>query len=121
MATARSRSAAAARLVRAAPVFAALGDDTRLAIVARLSADGPQSTVRLTDGSKVTRQAVAKHLQALADAGLVRSTRDGRERIWEIQTKRLAEVRAYLDQISDQWDEAILRLRRFVEKDEPSD
>jgi DNA-binding transcriptional ArsR family regulator len=102
-------------------VFAALGDDTRLAIVARLSADGPQSTVRLTEGSKVTRQAVAKHLQALTDAGLVRSTRDGRERIWEIQTRRLAEVRDYLDHISEQWDEAILRLRRFVENEEPSD
>ena len=102
-------------------MFAALGDDTRLAIVARLSAEGPQSTVRLTEGSKVTRQAVAKHLQALADAGLVRGTREGRERIWEIRTRRLAEVRAYLDQIADRWDEAIVRLRRLVEDDEPSD
>ncbi len=96
-------------------MFAALGDETRLKVIARLCTSGPQSIVRLTDGASVSRQAITKHLHALAQAGLVRSKREGRERIWEIQTKRLAEVRRYLDQISDQWDEALGRLRTFVE------
>jgi len=100
---------------RAAPVFAALGDDTRLGIVARLCSSGPLSIVRLTEGSKVTRQAITKHLHALADAGLVRSSRAGREQVWEIRTKPLAEAREYLDLISLQWDEAIERLRDLVE------
>ena len=98
-----------------AGVFAALGDATRLQIVAQLCASGPQSIVRLTDGAKVSRQAVTKHLHALAGAGLVRSAREGRERIWAIQTKRLGEANRYLDQISAQWDAAIDRLRAFVE------
>jgi DNA-binding transcriptional ArsR family regulator len=113
----RSRASSATTLANAAPVFAALGDETRLNIVGRLCASGPQSIVRLTDGAKVSRQAITKHLQALAQAGLVRSTREGRERIWEMQPKRLAEARLYLDQISDQWDRAISRLRLLVEKD----
>ena len=108
-------TAAVARIVRAAPVFAALGDETRLEIVARLSAGGPQSIVRLTEQARVSRQAVTKHLVALEAAGLVRSRRDGRERVWEIQPKRLADARSYLDRISDQWDEAIERLRAAVE------
>ncbi len=106
---------AVARIVRAAPVFAALGDETRLEIVARLSAGGPQSIVRLTEQAQVSRQAVTKHLVALEAAGLVRSSRDGRERVWEIQPKRLADARGYLDRISAQWDEAIERLRAAVE------
>ena len=112
----RSRASAAERLVEAAPVFAALGDPTRLRVVAQLCTGGPQSIVRLTEGTEVTRQAITKHLHALAEVGLVRSSRDGRERIWEIQPRRLAEVGRYLDQISKQWDEAIERLRRFVEE-----
>src|SRR2546430_8771507 len=99
--------AAAPKLIHAAPVFAALGDETRLHIVARLCDGGPQSIVRLTRGANVSRQAVTKHLQALADAGIVHSSRQGRERIWAIRTKRLTEVRRYLDRISRQWDEAL--------------
>lgn len=114
----RARAAVAENLTKAAPLFAALGDETRLSIVARLCTTGPQSIVRLTDGTKVSRQAITKHLHALAEAGLVHSTRDGRERIWQLQTKRLADVRAYLDQISTQWDDAIERLRALVEHDE---
>jgi len=114
----RSRSSSAAKLVDVAPVFAALGDPTRLQLVAQLCAAGPQSIVGLTGGARVTRQAVTKHLHALAKAGLVRSTRDGRERIWEIQSRRLADVGRALEQISTQWDEAIGRLRAFVEDDE---
>jgi DNA-binding transcriptional ArsR family regulator len=106
------------RPAQAAAVFAALGDDTRLALVARLSAEGPQSIVRLTDASQVSRQAVTKHLEALADAGVVRSTKEGRERIWELETRRLSEAQRYLDDISSQWDRAIDRLRAFVETDD---
>ena len=109
------RSFAAPSPADAASVFAALGDQTRLAIVTRLCTDGPQSIVQLTEGANVSRQAITKHLHALAHAGLVRSKRDGRERIWEMQTRRLAEARRYLDQISAQWDDAIERLRALVE------
>jgi DNA-binding transcriptional ArsR family regulator len=119
MPSAMSRAAAAQAALppgRAAPVFAALGDDTRLAIVKRLCIRGPQSIVSLTEGGSVSRQAVTKHLRTLADAGLVRSTREGREQIWEIQPKRLVDAGRYLAQISDQWDEAILRLRSLVER-----
>lgn len=101
--------------MNAAPVFAALGDETRLQIVARLCKHGPLSISRLADGSSISRQGITKHLDALADAGLVRSKREGRERIWNIETRRLAEARRYLDQVSAQWDAAIDRLRAFVE------
>ena len=114
----RTLTSAAAKLAEAAPVFAALGDDTRLHIVARLCGDGPLAIVQLADGASVSRQAVTKHLHALEDAGLARSSRVGRERIWELQTKRLSEARRYLDQISQEWDAALVRLRAFVEKQE---
>ena len=96
-------------------MFAALGDPTRLRMVARLCSDGPQSIVALTHGTRVTRQAITKHLHALAEAGIVRSRREGRERIWEIQSNRLADASHYLEEISSQWDQAIERLRAFVE------
>ena len=101
----------------AAPVFAALGDETRLSLVARLSAEGPLSIVDLSAGVRVTRQAVTKHLHALASAGLVRGKRrpGTRQRLWQLETRRLAEARQYLDRISEQWDGALERLRAFVE------
>jgi DNA-binding transcriptional ArsR family regulator len=111
----RGRSVGAA-LAEAAPVFAALGDETRLRIVARLCADGPQSIMRLSDGASVTRQAITKHLEALADAGLVRDARRGRERIWELETRRLGEARRCLDLISKQWDDRLERLKTLVEE-----
>jgi DNA-binding transcriptional ArsR family regulator len=113
----RSRSAAAAKIAEAAPVFAALGDETRLKLVARLCGDGPLSIARLSDGAGVTRQAITKHLNALAAAGLARDTWSGRERIWELELTRLEHARRYLDQIADQWDAAIGRLREFVDRD----
>jgi DNA-binding transcriptional ArsR family regulator len=113
----RSRSAAAAKLTEAAPVFAALGDATRLRLVARLCGDGPLSIARLSEDSGVTRQAITKHLHALADAGLVRGTRSGRERIWELEPRRLERARRCLDQIADQWDAALTRLKAFVEEE----
>lgn len=93
----------------AAPVFAALGDRTRLKIVARLCAGGSMSIQRLTDGSDVTRQAITKHLHVLARAGLVRNRRRGRERIWELKPRQLEEARRCLDLISKQWDEGLER------------
>ena len=105
-----------ARLSNAAPVFAALGDPTRLRVVARLCAGGPQSITNLSSGAEVTRQAITKHLYALQDAGLVRGHRQGREQIWELQAGRLALAHQYLDQISEQWDAAIGRLKAFVEE-----
>jgi DNA-binding transcriptional ArsR family regulator len=109
------RSAAATSPSEAAPVFAALGDRKRLQIVARLSGGGRLSITRLTSGTRVTRQAITKHLETLAAAGLVRSRREGRERLWELETARLARAGRYLEEISSQWDEAIARLRRLVE------
>lgn len=99
-------------------MFAALGDETRLRIVVRLCHGGPASITSLTESADVSRQAVTKHLRALEDAGLVRSGRTGRERIWELQTRRLAQVRRYLDEISEQWDGTLQRLRAFVERED---
>ncbi len=101
---------------RAAPVFAALGDETRLALVARLSSEGPLSITRLTAGSAVTRQAVTKHLDVLATAGLVSDVRRGRERIWELELEKMEAARTYLLHVSKRWDEALDRLKQFVEE-----
>jgi len=101
----------------AASVFAALGDETRLRLVARLSTEGPLSIVQLTQGEHVTRQAVTKHLHVLADAGLARSFQRTRERIWELEPEALLEARAYLEQVSAQWDVALGRLKQFVEQE----
>ena len=109
------KTAAATRLATAAPVFGALGDETRLRIVDQLSTEGPLSITRLSDGAPVTRQAITKHLHALAHAGLVRGARRGRERIWELDGRRFEEARQCLDRISDQWDRVIDRLRALVE------
>src|SRR5713226_1856530 len=98
-----------------APLFAALGDKTRLRLVSRLCDDGPMSITRLTAGSNVTRQAITKHLRVLEGAGLVRSTRHGRESVWQLEQRRLKDARHYLDLISKQWDDALVRLRKLVE------
>ena len=104
-------------LQESAPVFAALGDATRLRVVARLCTEGPLSITRLSEGAGVTRQAITKHLNALADAGLARPSRSGRELIWELEPRRLELARRCLDQISDQWDTALSRLKALVEKE----
>jgi len=103
-------------LAASAPIFAALGDETRLGIVTRLCAEGPLSVTRLTVGRGVTRQAVSKHLQVLAQAGLAHSSQMGRERIWELEPRPLLTASEWLSQISAQWDEALARLRQFVEE-----
>src|ERR671915_1100945 len=102
----------------AAPLFAALGDETRLRLVMRLAAGGPGSITRLSANSQVTRQAISKHLDVLADVGLVRSTRRGRERVWDLAPERLSDAHEYLNRISRMWDQAIDRLRAFVEAEE---
>jgi DNA-binding transcriptional ArsR family regulator len=98
-----------------APLFAALGDETRLRLVGRLCNDGPMSITRLTTGFNVSRQAVTKHLRVMEDAGLVRSHRHGRESVWELERRRLEDARRYIDLIAKQWDDALGRLRAFVE------
>jgi DNA-binding transcriptional ArsR family regulator len=109
-------SAEPPRLEGHAPVFAALGDATRLRLVARLCRDGPLSITRLTASSDVTRQAISKHLRVMAEAGLVRGTRHGRESVWQLEPGRLEEARRYLELISEGWDAALGRLRKFVEE-----
>jgi len=110
----RNRSAAAL-LGDAAPVFAALGDARRPGLLTRLCEAGPLSIARLSAGTGVTRQAITKHLEALAGAGLVRDTRHGRERVWELEPRGLEKARRCLDKISEQWDAAIGRLKAYVE------
>jgi DNA-binding transcriptional ArsR family regulator len=109
------RSARLADAAQAAPVFAALGDATRLALMNRLGTGRPHSIAQLALGLPVTRQAVTKHLEVLSHAGLVRDFRQGRERLWQPEAKRLDEARLYLDTIARRWDEALSRLKTFVE------
>src|SRR5512146_1009599 len=106
---------APAQVRDAAPLFAALGDETRLGLLVRLTTGGPGSIAKLSEKSKVSRQAISKHLQVLEGAGLVRSSRKGRESVWELEPKRIDEAHRYLDRISRQWDDALERLRQFVE------
>jgi len=107
---------APARVRDAAPLFAALGDGTRLGLLVRLCSGGPDSITGLSEKAAVSRQAIAKHLGVLARGGLVRGTRRGREHVWALEPRRLEEARAYLDVISRQWDDALGRLKRFVER-----
>ncbi|MDT8067617.1 MAG: metalloregulator ArsR/SmtB family transcription factor [Terriglobia bacterium] len=97
-------------------VFAALGDGTRLALVAKLSSGGPYSISRLTSGSPLTRQAITKHLRVLEGAGIVHSIRKGREIVFDFDPKPLVELKEYLEMVSRQWDERLARLKRFVEQ-----
>jgi DNA-binding transcriptional ArsR family regulator len=98
-----------------APLFDALGDLNRLRIIVRLCDSGPSSTSQLTQVIPATRQAASKHLQLMESAGLVTSSRHGRERIWTVQTEPLARASDYLAPLSRRWDAAIDRLRTFVE------
>ncbi len=100
---------------RVAPVFAALGDPTRLRLVAALCAGSALSITQLAAGTTISRQAVTRHLEVLADAGLVHDVRHGRERLWELEPSRIGEARRALDAIAAQWDAALLRLKHFVE------
>lgn len=116
----RKRASAAGSTVahrHSAPIFAALGDSTRLWLVDRLSGEGPLSITELTSGAKVTRQAITKHLHVLSEARLVRSTRAGRETLWELTPDQLRDARHFLDDVSSRWDDALERLRAHVEEE----
>jgi len=109
-------SAARLEAKRSAPLFAALGDETRLQLVARLCAKGPLSIAALTEGSNVTRQAVTKHLRVLEDVGLARVAREGREAVWTLEPEPLDDARKFLDLVSRRWDDALERLKRHLEE-----
>ncbi|MFL9960897.1 metalloregulator ArsR/SmtB family transcription factor [Paraburkholderia sediminicola] len=100
----------------AAPVFAALGDETRLRLIAVLCAGSAMSIAQLTAGTAITRQSVTQHLQVLANAGLVRDVKVGRERLWAFEPAHVDEARRALDAISQQWDQALSRLKAMVEE-----
>jgi DNA-binding transcriptional ArsR family regulator len=99
-----------------AVVFAALGDETRLALVARLGDGKPASIAQLTEGSKLTRQAITKHLRVLERARIVHGVRAGRESLFELDPKPMMELKEYLSLVSEQWDQALGRLKAFVEE-----
>jgi DNA-binding transcriptional ArsR family regulator len=111
----RAASANVKRAAEAAPVFAALGDETRLHLLSRLCQEGPLSIARLSEGASITRQAITKHLDTLEDSGLLEAKRKGRERVYQFTPARLQAAKRYLEQVSAQWDGAIDRLRTFVE------
>jgi DNA-binding transcriptional ArsR family regulator len=112
----RRRPERGAKLAGRAAVFAALGDETRLSLIGRLSSGPPQSISRLAEGSVLTRQAITKHLRILETAGVVHSVRAGRENLFAFRPEPLRDLQSYLGRVSDQWDDALGRLKAFVEK-----
>ena len=112
----RSPSSAKATRLAHAPVFAALGDRTRLSLVKKLSGGKPRSISQLTAGSRLTRQAITKHLRVLESVGIVQSIRSGRESLFEFNPEPIASAKEYLDVVSRHWDSALGRLKDFVEE-----
>jgi DNA-binding transcriptional ArsR family regulator len=98
-----------------APIFAALGDETRLLLIAKLAGGRPRSISQMTEGSRITRQAVSKHLRVLECAGIVRGVRCGRENRFEFDPAPIQQTMKYLDLVAEQWEHALLRLKNFVE------
>jgi DNA-binding transcriptional ArsR family regulator len=92
-----------------------LGDETRLSLMGKLASGPPQSIARLAEGSTLTRQAITKHLRVLENAGVARSVRVGRENLFELRPEPLKDLQSYLARVSRQWDEALSRLKSFVE------
>ena len=111
----RTANARQDEFAEAAPVFAALGDETRMRLVARLCGGGPMSIAKLTAGFPISRQAITKHLRVMEGAGLVQCAQSGRERVWQLEPRRLDAARRHLVEISARWDHALARLKRFVE------
>ena len=111
----KSRSQTAVNRRARAPIFAALGDETRLALVAKLSRGQPHSISQLTEGSRLTRQAITKHLRVLESVGIVHGVRKGRESQFEFDPEPVEKIKEYLDLVSEQWDQALARLKAFVE------
>ena len=103
------------RAVTPAAIFAALGDETRLRLIARLTEAGPQSIASLADGFDISRQAISKHLRVMSDAGLAKSGRRGREAVWQLEGDGLVEARRYLQAIGKDWDDKLRRLKHLVE------
>ncbi|OLL31346.1 transcriptional regulator [Burkholderia sp. SRS-W-2-2016] len=114
--TAGTKAGSARAPRNCAPVFAALGDETRLRLIAALCAGSALSIAQLTAGTEITRQSVTQHLRVLADAGLVHDVKVGRERLWAFEPARLDAARRALDAISQQWDQALLKLKAAVEE-----
>jgi DNA-binding transcriptional ArsR family regulator len=112
----KSRSGKRVKGVDRALVFAALGDETRLLLVMKLCGGQACSISQLAAGSKLTRQGITKHLRVLEGAGVVRAARMGRESLFELDTGPIEEVKQYLNSVSRQWDEALGRLKAFVEE-----
>ena len=110
----RSPSSARAK----AAIFAALGDETRLLLLARLCDGQRYSIAELTEGTKLTRQAVTKHLRVLERARIVHATRDGRQSLFSFDPEPVIEMKKYLELVSKQWDVALARLKTFVESDQ---
>ena len=109
----RSPSSARAK----AAIFAALGDETRLALLARLCSGQRYSIAELTDGTKLTRQAVTKHLRVLERVRIVHGTREGRQSLFQFDPHPVIEMKEYLELVSKQWDIALARLKSFAESD----
>jgi DNA-binding transcriptional ArsR family regulator len=107
---------AAAVLRTRASVFAALGDETRLGLLAKLTSGEPLSIARLTEGTRLTRQAVTKHLRVLEDVGVVFSVKAGRESRFALDPRPIVSAQEYLDHVSRQWDSALARLKALVEE-----
>lgn len=112
--SARHRSDA----VEKATAFAALGDQTRLALLTKLSGGQRYSIAELTAGTNLTRQAVTKHLRVLERARILHAKRAGRERFFEIDPAPIQQLTAYLETVSKQWDATLARLKLFVESDD---
>lgn len=104
---------------RRADLFAALGDPTRLSLLAGLAERGPASVSALSSGAGLTRQGISKHLRVLERVGLVQGARVGRESRYACTREGLDEARRYLDEVSARWDEALARLRLLVEEPDP--
>jgi DNA-binding transcriptional ArsR family regulator len=113
-----SRPSVPAAAPNPAPVFAALGDRTRLSILSKLSDGQKRSIITLSADTSLTRQAVSKHLRVLERAGLVSSIRSGRENQFAFRPRAVIDARSYLDTVSAKWDAALSRLQRLVEQDE---
>ena len=113
----RRRHRSAPKVGPPAAIFAALGDETRLKLISRLSEAGPQSIASLADGFEMSRQAISKHLRVISGAGLARGDPRGREVVWQLEPHALAQAQRYLNLISKDWDDKLRRLRDLVETD----
>src|ERR1700761_6552902 len=101
-----------------AALFAALGDETRLSLLAKLASGERYSIAQLTEGTRLTRQAVTKHLGVLERVRIVHRAHQGRESLFRMDPKPMLEMKDYLERVSNQWDQALARLKLFVEKEE---